>query len=156
MKINRLCFEGIPHDLQSNTASGLILMDEFQCVCWVVETNGLSLLSFLPHFQPDPFLFPLSLPFRPSSSPTLSRVGFLQSSGRVLPSVACALTLFHGSGSEGSEAHTGSRGRIALLPDWMSYRLTDWLLTWQLGEENRAVPLQEDWQRTEQATCWIL
>lgn len=38
-------------------------MDVFQCVCWVVETNGLSLLSFLPRFQPDPFLFPLSLPF---------------------------------------------------------------------------------------------
>lgn len=34
-----------------------------------VETNSLSLHSFLPHFQPDPLLFPLSLPFSTSSSP---------------------------------------------------------------------------------------
>lgn len=112
------------------------------CVRCVVETNGLSLLSFLPHFQPDPFLFPLSLPFRPSSSPPLSRVGFLQSSARVLPSVACALTLFHGSGRERVLG-----GRLASLNYW----LTEWLLTWQLGEEN--IPQQEDWDGADNVDC---
>lgn len=49
---------------------------KFQRVHRVVKTNGPSLL---PRFQPDLFLFPLSLPFRPPSSPTRgSGLGFLQ------------------------------------------------------------------------------
>lgn len=40
------------------------------CACWVVETNVLSLLSFLSHFQLNPFIFfPFSMPFWPPSSP---------------------------------------------------------------------------------------
>lgn len=119
-------------------------MDVFHFVCWVVETNGLSLLSFLPHFQPDPFLFPLSLPFRPSSSPPLSRVEFLQSSAWVLPSVACALTLLCGSGSGGSKTLAETH---CSPPGW----LTDcWRDSWVRKTE------QDYWQTTEHTMLWIV
>lgn len=108
-------------------------MDVVQFVCRVVETNGL--FSFLPHFQPDLFLFPFSLPFWPSGSPTLTRVGFLQNPAWFLPSVACALTL-----SMAQKVKDLSHSRVIgveqhfCLIKFTNWR-TDWLLTWEISEE---------------------